>query len=309
VRAGGTANRAENQDGSSGYNPGMALPTPNPARPRSRGAALLAAGAAGMLLAALATAATSTPGVEDRGAGSPAIVLVHNIGGDRNDWGAVAPLLAARHRVLVVELPGHGQSPAPDGPPTVKKAAHALARALAERRVERAILVGHSYGALVALRTALDEPKRAAAVVAVDAATYTPADSARLANVDQVLRERYPVFLSAVFEAMSRNDAHRDSLVARAHRVDPALLAAYFRDAWHEDLRPALRKLKTPVHVVATETLWPTGESWTSARRRLGFETAGPAVGRRVMDSAHMIPMEQPDSLAAAIEAVASAKR
>lgn len=251
-------------------------------------------------------ARTSPLAVQELGSGKPAIVLVHSIGGDRSDWSAVAPKLAEHHRVLIVELPGHGQSPPPAGAPTVEGAAAALLKTLDDRRVEHAILVGHSYGALVALRVAADKPKRAAAVVAVDAGTFTPADSGRIAEADRVLRERYPVFLNAVFQAMTKNAATGDSLFARAQRVEPAVLAEYFRDSWREDLRPAIRSMKTPIHVVATDGLWPPAESWTSARKRLGYETAGPAQGHRVADSAHMVALDQPDSLAAIIESVAA---
>src|SRR5688572_14345302 len=224
---------------------------------------------------------------EELGTGSPAVVLIHSIGGDRSDWRRVAPLLALRHRVILVDLPGHGQSASPADAPTVAGTAAALARTLSERKVENALLVGHSYGALVALQTALDQPKRARAVVAIDASTYTPADSARLAVAAQVLRERYTVFLSAVYGMMSNDPLQGDSLMDRAMRVPQPVLTGYFQDSWREDLRPRMRKLKTPVYVVATETLWPAGESWSSARVRLGYETGGPALGYRVAASGH----------------------
>ncbi|HYJ34257.1 MAG TPA: alpha/beta fold hydrolase [Candidatus Binatia bacterium] len=277
------------------------MPVPSRTRFGAAAAALL------LVLAVSALAGKPAPlAVQESGSGAPAIVLVHSIGGDRNDWSAVAPLLAAHHRVLVVELPGHGQSPPPEGTPTVEGAATSLAKTLADRKVEHAILVGHSYGALVALKTAADQPKRARAVVAVDAATYTPADSERIAEADRVLTERYTVFLSAVYQAMTKNPETGDSLLARAMRVQPSLLTGYFHDSWREDLRPAIRTMKTPVHLVATVGLWPDAESWTSARKRLGYETAGPAVGHRVAESAHMVALDQPDSLAAIIETVAA---
>jgi len=271
--------------------------------------------AAALAVVGLAAALVGAPAAgppplasEEKGSGSPTIVLIHSIGGDRSDWSAVATLLAVRHRVLLIDLPGHGESALPTKAPAVKDVAREVARALFEHRVERAILVGHSYGALIALQTALDQPKRAQTVVAVDTPTYSTADSEQVASVDKILRERYTVFLSAVFTPMSRDQARGDTLVAHAARVPHDVLAGYFRDAWKEDLRPRLRKLKTPVHLVATETLWPPGESWTSARRRLGYETAGPAQGHRILDSGHMVAMDQPDSLAAVIEAIAAAR-
>jgi pimeloyl-ACP methyl ester carboxylesterase len=284
---------------------------------RRNGPLALAAGAAvvaGAVLLIGAAAAAGDTGAgrlaaEELGRGSPAIVLIHSIGGDRSDWARVAPILASRHRVILVDLPGHGQSPPPTAEPTVEGAAAAVSRTLAERRVEHAILVGHSYGALVALQAAMDQPKRVAAVVVVDASSFSPADSVRVAAATQVLRERYTVFLSAVYSTMSRDEARGESLMVRAMRVPQPVLTGYFLDAWREDLRPGLRAMKTPVHVIATEGMWPAGESWSSARIRLGYETAGTAQGYRVADSGHAVAADQPDSLAAIIESIASVRR
>jgi pimeloyl-ACP methyl ester carboxylesterase len=263
-------------------------------------------GGALALAAAGALAASGLLAAEERGSGAPAIVLIHSIGGSRADWSAVAPRLAKRHRVVLVDLPGHGRSPAASSRPTVPEASAALARTLSKMKIERAVLVGHSYGALVALQTAIDRPKSAAAVVVVDASSFMAADSERIAQAEKFLTERYTVYVSAVFSGMSNDQALGDSLAARALRVPQPVLSAYFRDSWREDLRPKIRSLKTPVFLVATEATWPVGESWTSARRRLGYETAGPAVGRRIIGSGHMVALDQPDSLAAVIGDVAS---
>ncbi len=270
------------------------------------GAAIMAAGAAAPGAMAAGAGALAA---EELGKGSPAIVLIHSIGGDRSDWARVGPILASRHRVILVDLPGHGQSPPFEAEPTVKSVAAALGRTLAERRVEHAVLVGHSYGALIALQAALDQPKRAAAVVVVDAMSYSSADSERVATASQVLHERYSVFLNVVYSAMSRDAARGESLEAHAWRVPQPVLTGYFLDAWREDLRPRLRSLKTPVHVVATEGLWPERESWANARVRIGYETAGPVEGHRVAASGHAVALDQPDSLAAIIESVASRRR
>lgn len=263
-------------------------------------AGTLALGAAGAL------AATGLLATEEHGSGAPTIVLIHSIGGSRADWSAVAPQLAEHHRVVLVDLPGHGRSPAPSSKPSVAEASAALARTLTKMKIERAVLVGHSYGALVALRTALDRPKSAAAVVVVDASTFMAADSERIAQAEKFLAERYTAYVDAVFTGMSNNKDLGDSLAARAMLVPQPVLSAYFRDSWREDLRPKIRSMKTPVFLVATEATWPVGESWTSARRRLGYETAGPAVGYRVTGSGHMVALDQPDSLAAVIGDVAS---
>ncbi len=135
--------------------------------------------AALFLIAASALLAGDLPLWSDsQGKGEPTIVLLHGAGADRSLWDLVLPALSKNHRVVRVELPGHGASPMiPDI--TVKEVARVVDAALQREHVEHALLVGHSYGAWVALEEAAARPKRAAAVAVLDMGSYTPQDSAR----------------------------------------------------------------------------------------------------------------------------------
>lgn len=257
-----------------------------------------------LLLGAFAPG-TARPGqpplaAEERGSGRPTLVLIHGLGQDRNVWDRLALRLQSRYRLLLVDLPGHGQS-ASIPSVSVSAVADVLDRTLKERKVKQAILVGHSYGALVALAEAAKHPDRAAGVVSIDIATHAAIDSERVANLEMIIKQRYPFFVRGVFEPMTHDSSEVDSVVEKADRVPRDVLVSYFRDAWRTDLRPNIRTLKTPILVVATDATWPAGESWTSARKRLGYETAGPAAGRRIWGSAHLVQLDQPDTLAAAI--------
>ncbi len=267
---------------------------------RSRIVALAAAIVTAALYAVPARPGQPTLATSMRGQGEPTLVLVHGLGLDRSLWDRVAPRLAERHRLVLVDLPGHGESAAiPDT--TVRGAAEALDRTLKSLKVKRALLVGHSYGGLVVLEEAALHPDRARGVVSIDIATYSTLDPERVASIEELMDQRYPVFISAVFERMTRDSSEVDSVVTKASRVAPPVLSAYFRDAWHTDLRPSLLRIKAPILLAATDATWPPGESWTNARKRLGYESAGPAIGHRIWGSAHLVPIDQPDSLAAAI--------
>ena len=269
---------------------------------------LLAMACAALLAAGTAETAAPTLATFERGRGEPTLVLIHGLGQDHSVWDRVAPKLAERHRLILVDLPGHGASEA-IAPISVGSVAEALDRALAKLKVKRAVLVGHSYGGLVALEEASDHADRASGVVSIDLATYTQIDSERVANLETILRDRYPLFIQGVFSPMTRDESQVDSVIEKAGRVPQEVMSAYFRDAWHADLRPRIKSLKTPVLVVATDVTWTPAESWTSARTRLGYETAGPATGRRIWESGHLIPIDQPDTLALAIEAFAATLR
>jgi pimeloyl-ACP methyl ester carboxylesterase len=98
------------------------------------------------------------------GEGLP-ILLLHGLAGGAANWADLAPPLARRHRVIVPDLPGHGGSSALPAAPNVDAYAERV-RLLAEREgALPAVLVGHSFGGLVALRLALRAPHAVAGVV------------------------------------------------------------------------------------------------------------------------------------------------
>jgi pimeloyl-ACP methyl ester carboxylesterase len=242
---------------------------------------------------------------DERGSGKPTLVLIHSLGQDRQVWNRLASRLEGHYKLLLVDLPGHGQSASiPDV--SVASVAEALERTLKEHKVKQAVLVGHSYGGLVALEEAAKHPDRAAGVVTIEAETYAAVDSERVANLEQIMAQRYSLFIRGVFEPMTRDSSEVDSVIAKAELVPRDVLAGYFRDAWRADVRPSIRTLKAPILVVAIDTTWPPQESWTSARKRFGYETAGPAIGARIWGSGHLVQLDQPDSLAAAISDFAS---
>jgi pimeloyl-ACP methyl ester carboxylesterase len=92
----------------------------------------------------------------DRGEGTP-IVLIHGNAVSGADWdtSGVAELLLRNHRVIVFDRPGFGYSERPRGHLwTAAQQADLLHAALRVLGVERPVIVGHSWGAIVALALA-----------------------------------------------------------------------------------------------------------------------------------------------------------
>jgi pimeloyl-ACP methyl ester carboxylesterase len=92
----------------------------------------------------------------DRGEGSP-IVLIHGNAVNGDDWNTsgVAELLLASHRVIIFDRPGFGYSERPRGQLwTAAQQAELLYKALRQLGVERPVVVGHSWGTIVALAMA-----------------------------------------------------------------------------------------------------------------------------------------------------------
>jgi pimeloyl-ACP methyl ester carboxylesterase len=92
----------------------------------------------------------------DQGKGSP-VVLIHGNAVSGDDWNTsgVGELLLRSHRVIIFDRPGFGYSKRPRGRLwTAAQQAELLHNALRQLGVERPIVVGHSWGTIVALALA-----------------------------------------------------------------------------------------------------------------------------------------------------------
>lgn len=108
--------------------------------------------------------------VQCLGAG-PQVLLLHGAGAATHTWRGLAPLLAAHFEVLAPDLPGHGFSePLATQRCSLPGMAHALAHLLAELRFTPRAVLGHSAGAALMLRLALDERWAARELVSLNGA-------------------------------------------------------------------------------------------------------------------------------------------
>ena len=77
-------------------------------------ASILAVGLASAARADTATLDGASIHYTDTGQGEPVVILIHGWACDGSFWDVQAASLSADHRVLVIDLPGHGTSDAPD---------------------------------------------------------------------------------------------------------------------------------------------------------------------------------------------------
>lgn len=97
------------------------------------------------------------------------VVLIHGVGMNRSVWSPQIDALSARYRVVTYDMLGHGESALPTPEPTLDEYASQLEGLLDALHIERAHVIGHSMGALVALEFALTHPSRTRSVVAMNA--------------------------------------------------------------------------------------------------------------------------------------------
>jgi pimeloyl-ACP methyl ester carboxylesterase len=101
------------------------------------------------------------------GSGQP-LVLLHGLASNSLIWKLVAPLLARRFRVLALDQRGHGPSDKPDDGYDFQSITGDLQAFIEALSLERPALVGHSWGANVALQFAAERPDDVSWLALVD---------------------------------------------------------------------------------------------------------------------------------------------
>lgn len=102
---------------------------------------------------------------------APALLLLHGTGAATHSWRALAPLLSTHFRVIAPDLPGHGFTTGkPDDRLAMPAMASGLGQLLAVLGADPALIVGHSAGAAIAIRIALDGHARPRGIVGLSSA-------------------------------------------------------------------------------------------------------------------------------------------
>ncbi|MFC4014270.1 alpha/beta fold hydrolase [Nonomuraea purpurea] len=100
---------------------------------------------------------------------APALLLIHGSASSARSWDSLVPMLTKSHRVIRIDLLGHGRSAKPDDrsyatPDQARRAGAVLDRL----GVEHAIVVGHSSGGVVATALAEQRPDLVTALVLIN---------------------------------------------------------------------------------------------------------------------------------------------
>ncbi len=102
----------------------------------------------------------------------PPILLLHGLASASHIWNLVAPLLAERgYSVTALDQRGHGESDKPASGYDYETIIADDSEAIEQLQIDRPVLVGHSWGASVALQYAASYPERVTALILVDGAT------------------------------------------------------------------------------------------------------------------------------------------
>src|SRR5262245_42984392 len=105
---------------------------------------------------------------EEAGSGSPPLMLIHGWTCDRTFLEPQFDHFRRRHRVVRVDLRGHGQSDKPEQEYTMRALADDVAWICGYLGLEKPVLIGHSMGGLISLTLAAEKPEIPGAIVSLD---------------------------------------------------------------------------------------------------------------------------------------------
>lgn len=274
---------------------------------RARPLVLCIALVAGLAAFVRAQAPAGAPKTTELGRG-PVIVFVHGLGASRSDWMPTARRLIGRHRVVMADLPGHGDTPLPD-PFSFSAVGEALDQVLARQNPDSTIVVAHQMGGRAALAALAAHPGRARGLMLLDTPVGIPA------QIDDQQKKQFLEFMDAQFEAVSRmmfSNLGRDTtqsaaIYAMFSQTPPATVKAFIREGFYSDGNKDARALKIPVQMLATSRVWKPDQTPGGVLKLLGWEDTTLAV-RRLPESGYWAMKDQPDTLAAWIGEFAAAR-
>ena len=234
--------------------------------------------------------------LQELGEHGPPVVMLHGllVGSLATWYFTTAPALANTHRVLLYDLRGHGKSERAKTGYDLATMQADLGAVIDAFTDEPVILVGHSFGAVVALRFALAHPARVAKLVIVEA----PLPPSNLAELDSFLGQKPEAMAAALPEALrdavGRKGRQAAKLVESLRFL--ATESSLFADLGQaEDIDDAtLATLRCPLLSV-----YGSRSSCLAVGRRVGRLI--PHAKSVELDGGHFLPVEAAGALSAAI--------
>jgi len=196
------------------------------------------------------------------GAGDPALLFIHGGLADRTFWEGQLRIFASGHRVVALDLPGHGESGLDRKKWGIPEFGADVKAVITAEKLKKVILFGNSLGGPVAIEAALLLPDRILGVVGVD--TFQRLDYRITPEEAKQRAESFQRDFAGALKQMVRMLFHADAdpaLMADAERrmagTSPEAAQAMFRSFSGYDESGAARRLAVPLRAINGD-LYPT---------------------------------------------------
>src|SRR6185369_10002774 len=190
------------------------------------------------------------------GKGEPALVFIHCWSCNRHLWDNQVAEFSKTHRIVTIDLPGHGESGLDRKTWSVESFGDDVKTVVTKLDLKRVVLIGSSMGGPITLEAARRMPERVAGIVPVD-------------TLQDVESKVPPEQLDAVFKAMEADfkganatlmsqfffspttpQAVKDRILADINSRPPQTAIAILRGVFAYDPAPALKEIKAPIRAI-----------------------------------------------------------
>ncbi len=228
------------------------------------------------------------------GKGDPALVFVHCGGCNRGFWDGQMAYFASRHRVVALDLAGHGQSGSGRQDWTIAAFGQDVASVVEALDLKRVVLIGHSLGGPAVLEAARLIPGRVAGVVLVDSwvdfEARIPAEE--IEKFVSALQADYRATTTAITSQYLFSASTPEPVKARVLETvlsgPQEIGVAVVRSSMAYSPLPALREIKAPIVAISSD-LFPTNLEG-NRRYAPGYQAA------IMKGTGHYLMLEQPEA-------------
>jgi pimeloyl-ACP methyl ester carboxylesterase len=255
---------------------------------------------------------------------APTLVLHHGLASSQHIWDLMVPLLAKRFRVVTYDARGHGESSKPPKGYDFEQITDDARAVIRATRARRPIVVGHSWGAMVALELAARRPKAVRGFVLVDGGITRMRDSfpswgaarrelapPKLAGMPlDEFRAMIPRFVDDAFEVTPEMEAIILSVMrvradgTIAPRLSHGNHFKILRAIWDQDPRSLYPRVRAPGLAIFATGRDPAWDTRRRAAVRALDRTGAPVRGTTI-EGVHDVPLQHPRTLTRRISAFA----
>jgi pimeloyl-ACP methyl ester carboxylesterase len=236
---------------------------------------------------------------ESTGSGD-AVLLLHGLGSNTLDWEFQVPALAPSHRVIAMDVRGHGRSAKPPGPYSVVQLAADAVALLRELHAAPAHIFGLSMGGMIAFQMAVDSPDAVRSLTIVNSGPEmilrTPEQQASIAARHEIVRTHGMAPLAKVIAGplfpRPEQDALRKRFEQHIAANDPEAYLASLTAITGWSVTDRIGQIRCPVLIVGSD------QDYTPIEWKRAYAAQIPNARVAVLeDSRHAAPLDQPERL------------
>ena len=256
--------------------------------------------------------------VEDAGVpGKPDVILILGLSSSRSVWHAEAKRLAPNYSLHLLQLDGFAGQPA--GPnatgPLLPAMVDELHSYIATRNMQP-VIIGHSFGGLLALKLAESHPDDVRKLVIVDELPFNikmfgsdattqsiaPKVEAMRRQMQGLTNKQYMSMMSRMATTMVTDQQGQQAVASAFTASDRTVTVQAMLEDVGTDLRPGLSATPTPTLLLYPVSA-PQKPQEVEALYRTAYQGTPHITFQRVDDSRHFIMYDQPSAFDAAVEA------